>query len=92
MANLLSIYAVVLADCRRWSDEYQPGATPGRSAILQGEVIHMTDKTQVQVREAKQLLQELLKIFGLSETGIKLGITYIQGLSDGEAAQTSTKA
>ena len=52
----------------------------------------MTDKTQVQVREAKQLLQELLKIFGLSETGIKLGITYIQGLSDGEATQASTKA
>jgi hypothetical protein len=78
--------------CRRWGDEYQPGATPGHSAILQGEVIHMADKTQVQVREVKQLLRELLKISGMSETSIKLGITYIQGLSDGEATQTSTKA
>lgn len=48
----------------------------------------MADKTQVQVREVKQLL----KISGMSETSIKLGITYIQGLSDGEATQTSTKA
>lgn len=73
--------------CRRWSDEYQPGATPGRSAISQGEVIHMADKTQVQVRDAEKLLQELLKVFGLSDAGIRLGITYIQGLSDGEATR-----
>ena len=78
--------------CRRRSDEYQPGATPGRSTIPQSEVIHMADKTQVQVREVKQLLRELLKISGMSETSIKHGITYIQGLSDGEATQTSTKA
>ena len=77
---------------RRRSDEYDSGATPGRSTISQGEVIHMADKTQVQVREVKQLLRELLKISGMSETSIKLGITYIQGLSDGEATQTSTKA
>lgn len=76
---------------RRRSDEYDSGATPGRSTISQGEVIHMADKTQVQVREVKQLLRELLKISGMSETSIKLGITYIQGLSDGEATQTSTK-
>ena len=77
---------------RRRSDEYDSGAAPGRSTISQGEVIHMADKTQVQVREVKQLLRELLKISGMSETSIKLGITYIQGLSDGEATQTSTKA
>jgi hypothetical protein len=35
--------------CRRWGDEYQPGATPGRSAISQGEVNHMNNTMTKQV-------------------------------------------
>ena len=45
----------------------------------------MADKTQV--RDAEKLLQELLKVIGLSAAGIRLCITYIQGLSDGEATR-----
>lgn len=35
--------------CRRWGDEYQPGATPGRSTIPQSEVNHMNNTVTKQV-------------------------------------------
>ena len=58
---------------RRWSDEYQPGATPGRSAISKGEVIHMTT-----TKVAQQLIHAALDVVAPLER-----FSYLSGVLDG---------
>lgn len=43
--------------CRRWGDEYQPGATPGRSNNTTERKMHMNQTTQVDKLDREQYLE-----------------------------------
>nr|DAL37430.1 MAG TPA_asm: hypothetical protein [Caudoviricetes sp.] len=73
--------------CRRWGDEYQPGANPGHSAISKGEVIHMATTF-----DTTMTLQDACDKYHAGVTEVTTLLELIGGLSKEEADQVLYQA
>ena len=45
------------------------------------------EKTKAQVEEAEKLMEQVMKLYGLSDKGVLMAITYARGVRDGETIQ-----
>lgn len=45
------------------------------------------EKTKAQVEEAEKLMEQVMKLYGLSDKGVLMAITYARSVRDGETIQ-----